>query len=92
MEQELTLFEMQSVYNLKTIEENTRIFIRKKFPKPVEEEDMDSYIDFINDEYKLELASRLREIADRLEDEALKGQREMIRVAYSPVGTLELKS
>lgn len=63
------LFNLEEVYNLKTIEETTRQFIKKKFQKPVEEESLEEYNDFIDSEYKLELADRLRKMAERLEKE-----------------------
>lgn len=61
------LFELVDWYNLKTIEETTKKDIRKKFPKPVDEEDLDEYNDFVDDEYKLELAERLKRMAELLE-------------------------
>lgn len=67
--QRQTLFNLECVYNLKTIEDNTRSYVHKKFPKPVEEEDIETYNNFIEDEYKLELASRLKITAERLEKE-----------------------
>lgn len=67
--QQQALFNLEYVYNLKTIEDNTRSYVHKKFPKPVEEEDIESYNDFVEDEYKLELASRLKTMAERLEKE-----------------------
>ena len=66
------LFEMQPCYNLRTIEDITREFIKRKFPKPVEEESKDEFDDFLKSEYKLELAERLRTIANQLEKEALR--------------------
>ena len=63
------LFNLENWYNLKTIEEETKKFIKKKFPKPVDEEDMETYIDYIEDEYKLELADRLKTMANQLEKE-----------------------
>lgn len=63
---------MQNFYNLKTIEEDTRKYIKRKFPNPVSEEDMEEFTEFLSSEYKLELAARLREIADQLEKIALK--------------------
>ena len=64
----MQLFNLDEFYNLKTIEETTRVFIRKKFPKPIsEDEDIDEYNSFLDDEYKLELADRLKNMARQLE-------------------------
>lgn len=67
-----TLFEMTEDYALNGIWEKSEGFIKKKYPKPVDGEGYDEYNQFILDETRLEVAYRLRIIADRFEENANK--------------------
>ena len=54
-------------FKLDHILEESRKFIKKKFPARIDGESRDEYNQFILDETRLEVADRLRQIADKLE-------------------------
>lgn len=66
------LFPVEEWYNLRTIEDTVRQYVKHKFPSPVDCQDMDDYLEDIEDEYRLELAYRLGEISKKLEQSVIK--------------------
>ena len=66
MQEQLSLIQVEDTYNLNTIQETTWVFIKKKYPHPVECEDYDEYLDFINYEYKCELMDRLQKTIEQI--------------------------
>lgn len=57
-------------YKLDRIMRETRKYIKNKFPQRIDGETRDEYNQLIEDETKLEVAYRLRKIAEKLEQEA----------------------
>ena len=83
----MDLLKIEESYNLRTVEEDSRNAVKKRF-KPCEEQSIEEYEQELEDEIRLEIAYRLRKIADQLEEKALKEQRQTIRLIYNEKGKL----
>lgn len=57
-------------YKLDHITEEVKKYIKKKYPQRIDGETRDEYNQFLLDETRLEIAHRLRVIAQKLEDQA----------------------
>lgn len=66
MQEQLSLMDVEDTYNLNTIQEVTWAFIKKKYPHPVECEDYEEYLEFINYEYRCELVERLKKTIEQI--------------------------
>lgn len=82
MAEQLKLLEVEETYNIGDLREICREFVRKKFPKPTEDEDIDEYMEFLNDEADLEYVARLRKIADDIESRILNPMKKNIQEIY----------
>lgn len=57
-------------------------FIREKYPRPVECEEYSDYLQMIEEETDLELAHRIHEIANRIEQRIYEPQKKIIQEVY----------
>lgn len=57
-------------------------YIREKYPRPVECEEYSDYLQMIEEETDLELAHRIHEIANRIENKIYEPQKKIIREVY----------
>lgn len=85
MGEELTLFEVKESYSLVNLKDLCLRETKEKYPKPMDGEDYDEYITYIQDESDLLFAERLRKIADDIEKRILEPQKEMINETYRGV-------
>lgn len=85
MGEELTLFEIKESYSLVNLKDLCLRETKEKYPKPMDGEDYDEYINYIQDESDLLFAERLRKIADDIEKRILEPQKEMINETYRGV-------
>lgn len=85
MGEELTLFEIKESYSLVNLKDLCLRETKEKYPKPMDGEDYDDYITYIQDESDLLFAERLRKIADDIEKRILEPQKEMINETYRGV-------
>ena len=90
MENQQTLFNMVETYDLKTVEEDSKNAVKKRF-KQLPDQSMDEFEEEIQDEINLEIAYRLRKIAEMYETRALKEQRQTIRLVYNQNGKLTVQ-
>lgn len=72
MEQLSFYFEDEEVNSLKHVVKRSIVTVRKKFPRPVSEETIDEYKQFLKEEILLEIADRLQELAMRRFRKAIK--------------------
>lgn len=80
--EELTLFEMTNSYDLSRLKQLCYLETKKKYPKAVDEEDYDEYLNFLREEGDLLFCERLREIADQIEKRILEPQKQDIQRIY----------
>ena len=90
MEKQQTLFQMTESFSLNHLEEDSLIAVKKRL-KQLPDQSTEEFEEELRDEVFLEIAYRLRKIADEYEEKALKQQRESIRIAYSECGKLFIK-
>lgn len=67
MSEELFLFEQIESYSVNNLRQECEEYIRKKYPRPIKDEDLWEYQQFLRSEINLEFAHRLRIIADDIE-------------------------
>lgn len=67
---ERELFEKKESYNFDEIFKKSKEIIKKKYPERIEGETLEEYNQFLLDETRLEIAYRLRKVADSLEEKA----------------------
>ena len=84
MEGELTLFKMEDSYSLVGLRDLCLRETKEKL-KPVEGEDYEEYLEFVQQESDLLFAERLRKIADDIEKRILEPQSQMIKETYRGV-------
>ena len=90
MEKQQTLFQMTESFNLNHLEEDSLIAVKKRL-KQLPDQSTEEFEEELRDEVFLEIAYRLRKIADEYEEKALKEQKEMIRLVYNEKGKLTIK-
>jgi hypothetical protein len=78
----MTLFQITNSYDIGKLKEICRNEIKKKFPHPVEDEEFDEYLQFIEDETDLLYAERLKKIANEIEKRILGGEPQKIQKTY----------
>ena len=84
-ESQLDLFDIKESYSLVGLRDLCLKETKKNYPKPVEGEDWEDYISYIEDESDLLFAERLRKIADDIEKRILEPQSQMIRETYQGI-------
>ena len=82
MDNELTLFKINESYSLVNLKDLCIRETKERFPKPVDGEEYEDYLDFINQEADLLFAERLRNIALSIEKRILEPQKEAINETY----------
>lgn len=82
MAEQLKLLMIEESYNLANLRDMCRDFVKKKFPSPMEDEDFDEYMEFLQQEADLEYVARLRKIADEIEARVLNPMKKDIREVY----------
>lgn len=82
MAEQLKLLTIEESYNLVNLRDICREFVKKKFPSPMEDEDFDEYMEFLQQETDLEYVARLRKIADEIENRVLNPMKKDIREVY----------
>lgn len=82
MQEQFSLIETEESYKLDGIEESVKRFVRKKYPHAVAEEDYEDYLQFLEDEYNLELIYRLEIILENLKKKA-ETKKDGLTLAYS---------
>lgn len=82
MDNELTLFKINESYSLVNLKDLCIRETKERFPKPVDGEEYEDYLDMIRDESDLLFAERLRKIADDIEKRILEPQKQMISETY----------
>lgn len=85
MEEELTLFKMEDSYSLVGLKDLCLKETREKFPKPVDGEEYDEYLEFVQQESDLLFAQRLKDIASNIEKRILEPQKEIINETYKNI-------
>ena len=85
MGEELTLFEIKESYSLVNLKDLCLRETKEKYPKPMDGEDYEDYVAYLNDESDLLFAERLRKIADDIEKRILEPQKQMIDETYKGV-------
>lgn len=90
MEKQHTLFQMTESFNLNHLEEDSFAVVKKRL-KQLPDQSTEEFEEELRDEVFLEIAYRLRKIADEYEEKALKEQKEMIRLVYNEKGKLTIK-
>ena len=68
--------------DLKRLRNKCSIFIKEKYPRPVECEEYSDYLDMLEEETDLELAHRLHEMAEKIESRIYEPQRKIIQEVY----------
>ena len=86
-EDQLNLFDIKESYSLVGLRDLCLKETKKNYPKPIDGEDWDEYIEFISQETDLLFAERLRKIADDIEKRILEPQSQMIRETYQGIFT-----
>lgn len=84
-ENQLNLFDVKESYSLVNLKDLCLRDTKEKYPKPVDGEDYDEWMAFINDESELLFAERLRKIADEIEKRILEPQSQMIKETYDGI-------
>ena len=82
MSEQLDLLKKEESYNLAHLRKICRDFVKAKYPSPVDGEDYLDYLEFIQTESDLEFATRIRKIADQIEERIYGKQKEVIREVY----------
>ena len=80
--EQLNLIEVDNTYSLVGLRDACVVFVKRKYPKPAEEESLDEYLQFLKDEADLEFVDRLRKIADQIEAKVLNPMKKDIREVY----------
>lgn len=83
MSEQIELFKVEDSYNLANLKKICRDCIKSKYPKPVEEEDYLSYLEFLADETDLLFAEKIRKMADDIEARIYGKQKEVIQEVYA---------
>ena len=68
--------------DLKRLRNKCSIYIKEKYPRPVECEEYSDYLDMLEEETDLELAHRLHEIAEKIESRIYEPQKKIIQEVY----------
>lgn len=82
MNEEPLLFETKESYNLVGLRESCLSFIKKKYPYPVDGEDLDEFNEFIQQEADLEFCDRMRKMADQIEERILNPLKKKVKDTY----------
>ncbi len=85
MEYELTLFKIEDSYSLVNLRDLCLRETKEKFPKPVDGEEYEEYLEFVQQESDLLFAQRLKDIASNIERRILEPQSQMIKETYQGV-------
>ena len=85
MDVEMTLFEIGESYSLVGLKDLCLRETKQKFPKPVDGEDWDEYLEFVQQESDLLFAQRLKDIASNIEKRILEPQSKIIKETYKGV-------
>ena len=85
--EQLKLLEVEENYSLVGLKESCILFVKRKYPKPAEDESLEEYNEFLRDEIELEIAYRLRKIADQIEGRILNPMKKDIREVYKDLTT-----
>lgn len=83
VEEQLELLEVKQSYSLVNLKDICFEEIKKQYPKALEEEEQEEYLDFIHDEAMLLFAERMRGLAQEIEDRIYNKQKEDIKILYS---------
>ena len=68
--------------DLKRLRNKCFVFIKEKYPRPVECEEYSDYLEMLEEETDLELAHRLHEMAEKIEKRIYEPQNRIIREVY----------
>lgn len=82
MNEQLNLIEVEKTYSLVGLKDSCMLYVKRKYPKPAEEESWEEYESFLRDEADLEFVERLREIANQIENRVLNPMKKDIRAVY----------
>lgn len=85
--EQLKLLEVEHSYSLVGLKESCVLFVKKKYPKPAEDESLEEYNEFLRDEAELEFVDRLRKMADQIEARVLNPMKKDIREVYKDLTT-----
>ena len=79
MIEQMRLFDTDDSYSLINLKESCKVYIKKKYPNPIEDESWEEYLKMLSDETDLEFVARLRKIADDIEKRVLEPVKEEVR-------------
>jgi len=82
MTDEPLLFETKECYNLVGLRDACMVYVKKKYPNPVEDEDYDDYLQMLSDECDLEFCDRMRKMADQIEERILNPLKKQVQETY----------
>ena len=83
MDEQLALFnDLQDSFSIDGLYDKCYMATKKRYPRAMECESQDDYINFVNDEADLLYASQLKDIAQRIEDRIYNRQKEEIDSIY----------
>ena len=68
--------------DLKRLRSKCFIYIKEKYPRPVECEEYSDYLEMLEEETDLELAHRLHEMAEKIESRIYEPQKKIIQEVY----------
>lgn len=72
-----------------TVFENCRKIAKRRYPCQLKAEDRTEYIQLLKDETRLEFAEHLRKLADNIEQNTLKRQKNTINILYEKMDAIE---
>lgn len=72
-----------------TVFENCQKIAKERYPFPLKSEEKSEYRQLLREETRLEFAEHLRRLADNIEKNTLKRQKETINVLYDKMNAIE---
>ena len=83
MDEQLALFnDLEDSFSIDGLFDKCYVATKKRYPRAMECESQDDYINFVNDEAELLYASQLKDIAQRIEDRIYSKQKSEIDSIY----------
>lgn len=82
MQEQIDLFYIRKSYNLNHLRKICRDEVKAKYPSPMEDEDYVDYLNFLQDESDLLFASRLKDIANEIEERIYGTQKQVMQEVY----------
>lgn len=91
MDEQLDLLQVDDSYSLVGLRDSCTLYVKRKYPKPADEESFEEYVQFLKDEADLEFVERLRRMANQIENRVLNPIRKTAKQLYSNLTEEELR-